>query len=141
MNKVKVKQSAVKAFKSIWNSSLLLLSIIMLIALFNSFIPKSFYSKIFTGNPLIDSIIGAVVGSVLAGNPITSYIIGGELLKQGISLIAIIAFIVAWVTVGLIQFPAESIILGKNFALIRNLTSFVFAIIVALLSVSIWMIL
>lgn len=141
MNKVKVKQSAVKAFKSIWNSSLLLLSIIMLIALFNSFIPKSFYSKIFTCNPLIDSIIGAVVGSVLAGNPITSYIIGGELLKQGISLIAIIAFIVAWVTVGLIQFPAESIILGKNFALIRNLTSFVFAIIVALLSVSIWMIL
>ena len=131
--------STVKAFKSIWNSLLILLSVIMLIALVGVLIPKSFYAKIFTGNPLIDSFIGAIAGSILAGNPITSYILGGEFLKQGVSLIAVIAFIVAWVTVGLVQFPAESIILGKKFALTRNLTSFAFAILVAVASVSIWM--
>jgi hypothetical protein len=64
-----------------------------------------------------------------------SYIIGGELLKQGISLIAVTAFIVAWVTVGFIQLPAESMILGKKFAFVRNILSFIFAIIVALITV------
>ena len=141
MNKMKFKQSAVKAFKSIWNSSLILLSIVMLIALLNLFLSKSFYSKLFTGFPLIDSFIGAVTGSILAGNPVTSYIIGGELFNQGVSLVAVVAFIVAWVTVGLVQFPAESILLGKKFATARNLISFVFSIIVALITLSIWMIL
>ncbi len=141
MDKLKFKQSAMKAFKSIWNSSLILLSVVMLIALLNSFLPKSFYSKVFTGFPLIDSLIGAVVGSILAGNPITSYIIGGELLHQGVSLIAVVSFIVAWVTVGLVQFPAESLLIGKKFATARNFLSFIFSIIVALITVSIWMIL
>ncbi len=140
MDKQKLKMSTVKAFKSIWNSLLILLSVIMLIALVDVLIPKSFYAKIFVGNPLIDSFIGAIAGSILAGNPITSYILGGEFLKQGISMVAVISFIVAWVTVGVVQFPAESIILGKKFALTRNLISFIFAIIVAMISVSIWMI-
>ena len=64
-----------------------------------------------------------------------SYIFAGELLKQGISLIAVTAFIVSWVTVGIVQIPAESAILGKRFTLIRNLTAFIFAIIVAILTV------
>ena len=140
MDKQKFKMSTVKAFKSIWNSSLILISVIMLIALVDVLIPKSFYAKIFVGNPLIDSFIGAIAGSILAGNPITSYILGGEFLKQGVSMIAVISFIAAWVTVGVVQFPAESIILGKKFALTRNLISFVFAILVAVISVSIWMI-
>ena len=81
--------------------------------------------------PFVDSLIGAGIGSILAGNPVTSYIIGGELLTQGVSLAAVTAFLVAWVTVGLVQLPAESILLGKRFAITRNITSFVFAIIAA----------
>jgi uncharacterized membrane protein YraQ (UPF0718 family) len=140
VDKKKLKMSTVKAGKSIWNSLLILISVIMLIALADVLIPKSFYSKIFVGNPLIDSFIGAIAGSVLAGNPITSYILGGEFLKQGVSMVAVLSFIVAWVTVGVVQLPAESVILGKKFALTRNLLSFIFAILVALVSVSIWMI-
>jgi len=29
-----------------------------------------------------DTIVGSVIGNILAGDPITSYIIGGELLKR-----------------------------------------------------------
>jgi len=64
-----------------------------------------------------------------------SYIFAGELLKQGISLIAVTAFIVSWVTVGVIQIPAESAMLGKKFTLIRNISAFIFAIIVAIITV------
>ena len=74
------------------------------------------------------------MGSILAGNPITSYIIGGELLAQGISMTAVTAFLVAWVTVGMVQLPAESILLGKRFAVTRNIAAFVFSVIVAILT-------
>jgi hypothetical protein len=115
----------------------LILGTILLVSLLVTIIPKSFYLAVFQGNVVLDPVIGSAVGSVSAGNPLVSYIIGGELLKQGISLIAVTAFIVAWVTVGFVQLPAESMILGKKFAFIRNILSFVFAIVVALLTVAI----
>lgn len=129
------KDSIMKSTRMMWKVFPLILGTILLVSLMITLIPQSFYLKIFQGNKLIDPIIGSAIGSVSAGNPLVSYIIGGELLKQGISLIAVTAFIVAWVTVGFVQLPAESMILGKKFALIRNLLSFIFAIIVALITV------
>ena len=75
------------------------------------------------------------MGSVLAGNPVTSYVLGGELLTQGVNLVAVTAFLVAWVTVGFVQLPAESMMLGKKFAISRNILSFIFSIIVAIITV------
>ena len=98
-------------------------------------IPKEFYAAVFSGNKFLDPLIGAVLGSVLGGNPITSYILGGELLKQGVSLLAVIAFLLTWVTVGVIQLPAESLMLGRKFAIIRNSVSFLTAIVMAVLVV------
>ena len=107
----------------------------MLLSLVSSLIPKNLYNRIFTGNRIIDPLIGAAVGSIAGGNPVTSYIIGGELRLQGISMLAITAFIVAWVTVGVIQLPAEALMLGKRFALVRNVVSFFSAIMIAILTV------
>lgn len=70
------------------------------------------------------------------GQPATSYIIGGELLGKGVSLVAMTAFLISWVTVGSIQLPAEATMLGWRFALLRNLVSFAFSVLVALLSVA-----
>ena len=107
----------------------------MLLSLASATIPKSLYSTVFTGNQIVDPLIGASMGSIAGGNPLTSYIIGGELRMQGISMLAITAFIVAWVTVGLIQLPAEALMLGKRFALVRNGISFVTAVMIAVLTV------
>ncbi|MBT3298259.1 hypothetical protein HN385_05000 [archaeon] len=130
----KFNESIIKSLKSLWNAFPILIGIILLISLINVLIPKSTYSLIFTGNYITDSFVGGILGSILAGNPITSYIIGGELLNEGISLIAITAFLVCWVTVGLIQLPAEITILGKKFAIIRNLISFIFSIVIAIIT-------
>jgi len=137
MKKPTFKESISKAGKMLWNVFPLILGTILLVSLMVTLIPKSFYLFIFQGNNIIDPIIGGLIGSISVGNPMISYIIGGELLNQGISLIAVTAFIVAWVTVGVIQLPAESMILGKKFALIRNLISFVFSIIVAIVTIAI----
>lgn len=133
----KMKEALKKAAKSMWMSFPILLGAVLLISLANELIPKETITRFFSAIPFVDSLIGAGIGSVLAGNPITSYIIGGELLTQGVSLAAVTAFIVTWVTVGLIQLPAESILLGKRFAIVRNITSFVFAIIVAYVTIAI----
>ena len=111
----------------------IIMGTIMLVSLINALVPKSFYGRIFTNNNLFDPLIGALMGSISAGTPLVSYVISGELLKNGVGLIAITAFLLAWVTVGLIQMPAEGMVLGKKFTLVRNLTSFIFAIIIAII--------
>ena len=130
-----LKQAFLKTARSLTRSLPILLGVLMLLSLVFTLIPKSLYGKIFTGNRIIDPLIGAAVGSIAGGNPVTSYIIGGELRLQGISMLAITAFIVAWVTVGVIQLPAEALMLGKRFALVRNVVSFFSAIMIAILTV------
>lgn len=107
----------------------------MLLSITDKLIPKSLYGRIFTGSHLFDPLIGAMVGSLAGGNPLTSYIIAGELKSQGIGMLAITAFIVAWVTVGVIQLPAEALMLGRRFALVRNVASFLTAVVIAVLTV------
>jgi len=134
-NKETIAASFSKALKSFGVSVPILLGVVLLLGLFKIYITPELISSIFTGNLFRDTLLGSIIGSVSAGNPITSYIIGGELLKEGVSLFAVTAFIAAWVTVGVIQLPAEASILGKRFALTRNALSFIFSILVALATV------
>jgi len=127
------KKALIKTYNNFKQTLPVLLGVLILISISQTFIPKEFYEKIFAGNNFIDTLLGAIFGSIAAGNPITSYIIGGELMKMGIGIIAITAFITAWVTVGVIQLPAEIIMLGRKFALARNIISFVSAILIAFL--------
>ncbi|NQS89833.1 hypothetical protein HQ584_08605 [Patescibacteria group bacterium] len=131
----KLKIAITKSAKGMLNSLPILVGVVLLIGLASTLIPKSFYNTLFSKNVVLDSIVGSGLGSILAGNPVTSYVIGGELLKQGISLVAVTSFLVAWVTVGLVQFPAEALLLGRRFAILRNILSFVFSIIVAIITV------
>lgn len=131
LNYNKIKKVSIKSAKPLINSLPILIGVILLVSLTNSILPKTAFASLFNGNSILDSFIGSSIGSVLAGNPVTSYILGGELQSQGISLLAITAFLVAWVTVGIIQLPAESILLGKKFSITRNITAFIFSMIVA----------
>ena len=137
MKNMTFREAIAKSARMFWNVFPLILGTILLVSLLVTLIPQSFYLKVFQGSAFLDPFIGSFVGSISAGNPLISYILGGELLKQGVSLIAVTAFIVAWVTVGFVQLPAESMILGKRFALLRNIFSFILAIIVAAVTVAI----
>ena len=129
------RRAAKGLLKNINMSVPILVGVLLLVGALNTLVPKQFFARIFTGNRVLDPLIGALFGSIAAGNPLTSYIIGGELLGSGISLIAVLAFVVSWVTVGTIQLPAESLMLGRRFALLRNGISCLMAIAIALLTV------
>lgn len=112
----------------------ILIGVLLLVNLLNNSF-QDIYFKIFTGNYITDSLIGALAGSISFGIPITSYIIGGELLDQGINLLAITAFMMTWSTVGVAMLPLETNFLGNKFAIVRNALNFVFAIIISILTI------
>lgn len=130
-----MKIAFAKTLNSFKQSLPVIIGVLLLMGLAITAVPKEFYAAVFSGNNFLDPLLGALLGSVSGGNPITSYILGGEFLKQGVSLLAVTAFLLAWVTVGIIQLPAESLMLGKKFAIIRNGVSFLMAIVVAVLTV------
>lgn len=134
MNRQRIIKAISKAGKALYMALPILVGVIILIGISKVLIPTSVYTSVFQNN-IFDSLIGSSLGSILAGNPITSYVIGGELLDNGISLMAVTAFLVAWVTVGVVQLPAESMLLGKKFAVFRNLSCFLLAILVAAVTV------
>jgi len=112
----------------------LLLGVIGLVGLFQVLVTPKMLASLFQGNSLLDTLIGTLTGSIAAGNPIVSYLIGGELLGQGISLYAVSAFILSWVTLGFIQLPAEVEVFGGHFTLYRNILSFIFTMLIAVLT-------
>lgn len=115
----------------------MLISVVLLIGLFNTFMSKGLLSYIFSKSPVLDTLFGTCFGSIMAGNPINSYVIGAELLNYGVSLLAVTGFIIAWVTVGIVQLPAEIAALGAKFALLRNALCFALAILIAFLTTTI----
>ncbi len=110
-----------------------ILAIVLLSGLIMEFVPMSRLSEFLGGGFFTDGLIGAGIGSISIGNPVVSYVLGGELLDQGVSLMAVTALLVSWVTVGSIQLPAEIQTFGTRFAFLRNGISFLFALIIAFL--------
>lgn len=130
-----IKQVATDSLRPFYRMLPILVGIILLISYIQTIVPKQTLVNLLTNNIIIDPIVATAIGGILAGNPITSYILGGEFLTLGISLVAVTAFLVSWVTVGLVQLPAESYMFGKKFAITRNILSFVFSIVVAIITV------
>ena len=129
-----IRESVKRALMTFRTALPIIIGILLLINLLNTFL-REFYTKVFTGNVLIDPLIGAVAGSISFGIPVTSYIVGGELLMEGVSLMAVTAFIMAWTTVGLAMLPLEVTFLGKRFAVARNTINFIFSIVISILVV------
>jgi len=138
INKEKIKKSAIKSFKWLIDILPILLWVILLVSIINNIIPKSLYSKIFTGNIIGDSFIWAGIWSLLTWNPITGYVLWKWFLDMNISLVAVTSFLVAWTTVWIVQLPAESLVLWKKFAIWRNISAFFMSIIVAIITVYIY---
>ena len=114
----------------------MILSVVGLIGLFQGFVSQEALASLFTGDPWVDTLIGTLAGAVAVGQAMVSYILGGELLQQGISLYAVTAFILAWVTLGVVQLPLEAEVLGLRFTIWRNILAFVFTILTAVATVA-----
>ena len=109
----------------------MLLAVIGLVGIFKTYVTPEMIRTLFNGEIIHDMIVGTAVGAVSVGQPFVSYIIGGELLKEGASFYGVTAFILSFVTLGVVQLPMEFGIFGVRFTLWRNFLSLVFAFVVA----------
>ena len=110
-------------------------AIALLIGLFQAFVSREMLFSLFSGRPFPDTLLGAGFGSILAGNPVNSYVLGDALMRMGVSPYAAAALMVTWVTIGLVQLPAEAASLGGRFALTRNAVAFLVSLGTAWLAV------
>ena len=113
----------------------MILGVLGLSAILLTFITPVEIKTVFTGNPITDTIYGTFTGAIMMGNAMLSYILGGELLKMDVSLYAVTAFLLAWVSLGFVQLPMEISFFGKRFVLIRNLLAVSFTLIISILIV------
>ncbi|MBN2438121.1 MAG: NifB/NifX family molybdenum-iron cluster-binding protein [Deltaproteobacteria bacterium] len=118
-------QALRSASRQILNLLPAMIGVIFLTGLFMTFVSAESLMRLFSGGKGWDAFWGACLGSLFAGNPINSYIIGGQLLEMGVSLFAVTALICSWVSVGVLQMPAEIAALGWRFTVLRNASCFV----------------
>jgi hypothetical protein len=135
MLKGKLKQSLRKTLHTFINILPIIIGMLLLTSLVITLFPKWISPALFGQYEIVDVLLGTSIGSIAAGHPLISYILGGELLNEGVSLFVVTALIVSWVTVGVVQLPAEALMLGKRFALVRNLVCFLSAIAISYLTV------
>jgi len=133
---MQLKQVFHKTLRSFLAILPLIAAMVLLTGLILQFLPIQKLSSLFGKHAVLDSFGGALLGSVSAGQPLVSYVLGGELLAGGVSLVAVTALIISWVTVGSIQLPYEAMMLGTRFALYRNFISFVLSMALAVMTVT-----
>ena len=137
-NQNSFKESFLKALKGFISMLPMLFAIILLLGVFDTYITNEMLLSLFVSNSFIDTIIGTTMGAVLTGNPMFSYLLGGELTNAGISLFAVTAFILSWVSLGIVQLPAEIEIFGLRFTFLRTILTFLSTIFISLVTVTIY---
>jgi len=130
-----LKDNFKKTIRIFINVLPIIVGMILVTSLVVTVFPEQISSSVFGNGDILDTLLGASIGSIATGHPLASYLLGGELLGGGVGLIAVTALLVTWVTVGIIQLPAEALILGARFAVYRNIISFTAAIAIAFLTV------
>jgi uncharacterized membrane protein YraQ (UPF0718 family) len=131
----RVKEALGRTVKSLWMIMPMLISVIGLIGLFETLVTPEMLRTLFNGSTLREIVVGVLSGGVSVGQPFLSYAIGGELLHDGVSLYAVTAFILSFVTLGVVQLPLEWALFGTRFTVLRNLLSLLFAFAIPIVTV------
>ena len=109
-------------------------SIILLIGLLLTFIPKELITKIIGDKSGVSgTFAAALLGTVLHIPAIVAFPLGASLIEGGASISSVAAFITTLTMMGFVTLPLEIKEMGKKFALLRNGFSFLIAIIIALI--------
>ncbi len=133
-DKEKAKKSLIKAGISFVKIFPTIIIIIIFIGLFMGFISQEMISKIIGENSgPFGILIVSVFGSVLHIPSLISFPLSASLLRNGASITSVAVFITTLTMIGIVTLPLEIKELGKKFTILRNLLSFIIAIIIGIL--------
>ena len=126
-----LKKAFKKALISFISITPMLIAVMGLVGLMQVYLTPDILSIFFGHGSLIDTLVGTLAGAISMGQGMISYVVAEGLLEQGVSHYALSAFILAWVTLGFVELPAEASIFGFKFTFYRNILTLISTIIIA----------
>lgn len=133
-NKEKTKKSLKVAIRTLVKIAPLIIIIIILIGFLSGFLPSDIISNILgIRSGFWGVLITALLGSVLFIPAIISFPLAASFLETGASVSSVAAFITTLTMVGVVTLPLETREMGKKFTILRNVFSFLLAIVIAVI--------
>lgn len=133
-DKNKTKESLKIALKTFFKTLPIIIIIIIFIGFLLGFLPPDIISKVVGEQAgFLGILVTAILGSVLFVPALISFPLAASLLKGGASIMSVAAFITTLTMVGVVTLPLEIKEMGKKITILRNVFSFVFAIVIALI--------
>lgn len=111
-----------------------ILGILFLIGLILTFLPPEVIKSVLgKSNLFLSTVISALVGSITLIPAFVAFPLVGSFVDVGASIVPAVAFLTTLTMVGVVTFPLEKQEFGLKFTAIRNILSFLFAVIIALM--------
>ncbi|MDF2519540.1 MAG: putative permease [Clostridia bacterium] len=133
-DKQKTKKALMKAWKSFDNILPELLTVMATVGILLAVLdPKLISHLIGAESGWFGVIISAVVGAITLIPGFVAFPTAAMLLQNGAGYMQVAAFISTLMMVGIVTAPVEIKYFGKKFTLLRNISAFIFAFIVALI--------
>ena len=130
------KKAFINSAKSFLSIMPMMIAIVGIVGIFQSYVTPKFISSLFGYGSLSDIFTGTFIGAIANGHGSISFIIADGLKQQGVSLYALSTFTLAWVTLGFVQLPAEASVFGLKFTIIRNILAFISTMLIAYLTIT-----
>ncbi|KXB06360.1 permease [candidate division MSBL1 archaeon SCGC-AAA382A20] len=133
-NRKKAVKSLKVAGKSFFKILPMILIIVIVVGLLLGFVPPDQIAKFFgeqTG--VLGVLVIGCIGAIIHIPSLVAFPLTASLLESGASVMAAAAFITTLTMIGTVYLPVEIRILGKKLALLRNVLSFMVAIIISVL--------
>ena len=129
--KAALKTAVKKLVKILIPVGLMLIPVSIVLALFPG---ENLSHYLSSSNIYISVLLAALIGSISMLPGFIAFPLGGILRVNGVPFMVISAFTSTLMMVGVLTFPVERAYLGTKVALLRNIISFVIAILVALVT-------
>ncbi|PAT01916.1 hypothetical protein CI105_03395 [Candidatus Izimaplasma bacterium ZiA1] len=130
-DKKKTVKGLKKGIKMFFKILPVLIPLFLFVGILLTIVTPDFISSILgEDSGLLGMIAAMVVGSITFMPPFVAYPLGVDLLNNGAAYPQVAGLLVTLMSVGLVYFAAESKFFSKKSAIIRNLVSFIGAIVV-----------
>ncbi len=107
--------------------------LLLLVALFFTLVPQGTIESLLGGaNVFLSSVYGALMGTVLILPKFVAMPLAADLIAEGAHIVVAAGFITTLTMVGFATLPVEIEHFGKKYTLVRNVLSFIFALLIAL---------
>lgn len=108
---------------------------LIFIAITLTLLPKDFIAMSLSRyNIFLSTIIASIIGSITMMPGFITFPLCGILLKEGVTYMVLSAFSTTLMMVGIATFPIEKRYFGVKITILRNLLSFITALIVAIIT-------